>query len=192
MNSHFYPNFRPPQGSRHSRSHPRSCSRRSSSLHPPSEGLKAHPGNFIPPWFRLNLINSSRQTWVKAHYEQAMLFVSFTEVILVFGRLLLGAITFQNSSVLPSIPPLPPADLDMKRRFLAPLFFAHFLRLRYYLSPPTRQAFAWVSSQVDSGIGHPSCPAPVKQVVNIVRDLVRSSPPYPFRSTDGTRADYPI
>lgn len=105
-----------------------------------------------------------------------MLFVSFTEVILVFGRLLLGAITFQNSQVQP-LPPLLPANRDC--RFLAPLFFAHFLRLRYYLSPPTRQAFAWVSSQVDSGIGHPSCPAPVKQVVNIIRDLVRPLLPLP-------------
>lgn len=39
------------------------------------------------------------QAWVKAHYEQAMLFVSFVEVVVVFGRVLLGAITFQNSWV---------------------------------------------------------------------------------------------
>ena len=38
-----------------------------------------------------------RQTWVKANYEKAMLFVSFIEVVLVFGRVLLGAIAFQNS-----------------------------------------------------------------------------------------------
>lgn len=43
------------------------------------------------------LTRSVSQTWVKAHYEQAMLFVSFVEVVVVFGRVLLGAITFQNS-----------------------------------------------------------------------------------------------
>lgn len=41
------------------------------------------------------------QAWVKAHYEEAMLFVSYVEVVLVFGRVFLGAITFQNSCVLP-------------------------------------------------------------------------------------------
>ncbi|KAK4049780.1 Transmembrane nucleoporin [Microbotryomycetes sp. JL221] len=93
------------------------------------------------------------QTWVKANYEKAMLFVSFIEVVLVFGRILLGAITFQNS-------------------FLAPLFYAHFLRLRYYLSPPTRQAFGWVSAQIDHGINSPNCPTPVKKGVSTVRDLI--------------------
>ncbi|KAK4052198.1 Transmembrane nucleoporin [Microbotryomycetes sp. JL201] len=93
------------------------------------------------------------QSWVKANYEKAMLFVSFVEVVLVFGRILIGAITFQNS-------------------FLAPLFYAHFLRLRYYLSPPTRQAFGWVSAQIDHLINNPSCPAPVKKGVSTVRDLI--------------------
>ena len=64
----------------------------------------------------------------------------------------------------------------MDNSFLAPLFFAHFLRLRYYLSPPTRQAFAWVSDQIDHGIGHPSCPAPIKKGVTVTRDLVGSFP----------------
>lgn len=58
------------------------------------------------------------------------------------------------------------------RSFLAPLFYAHFLRLRYYLSPPTRQAFGWVSAQIDHGINNPNCPAPVKRGVTLVRDLV--------------------
>jgi len=37
------------------------------------------------------------QSWVKQNYETAMLFVAYIEVGLVFGRILLGAITFQNS-----------------------------------------------------------------------------------------------
>ncbi|SCZ92429.1 BZ3500_MvSof-1268-A1-R1_Chr5-2g07848 [Microbotryum saponariae] len=106
-----------------------------------------------PPATGQAKLSKQIQTWVKANYEKAMLFVAFVEVVLVFGRVLLGAITFRNS-------------------LLAPLFFAHFLRLRYYLSPPTRQAFAWVSTQVDHGINHPSCPAPVKKGVTIARDLI--------------------
>ncbi|GAA5979798.1 hypothetical protein JCM11641_002697 [Rhodosporidiobolus odoratus] len=94
------------------------------------------------------------QTWVKAHYEQAMLFVAFIEVVGVFGRLLLGAITFQNS-------------------LLSPLFFAHFLRLRYYLSPPTRQAFAWVNGQIDEKVVKNSkVPQGVRKGVGMGRELI--------------------
>ncbi|GAA5916246.1 hypothetical protein JCM5296_001176 [Sporobolomyces johnsonii] len=94
------------------------------------------------------------QTWVKAHYEQAMLFVAFVEVVVVFGRILLGAITFQNS-------------------LLSPLIFGHFLRLRYYLSPPTRQAFSWVSGQLDHYVvRNPNCPAVVKKVVVGGKELI--------------------
>lgn len=38
-----------------------------------------------------------RQTWVKANYEKAMQFVAFVEVVVVFGRVLFGALLFQNS-----------------------------------------------------------------------------------------------
>ncbi|KAI9609359.1 hypothetical protein H4Q26_007311 [Puccinia striiformis f. sp. tritici PST-130] len=52
------------------------------------------------------------QSWVKQNYESAMYCVAFIEVLVIQGRVTLGALTFQNS-------------------FLHPLFFAHFLRLRY-------------------------------------------------------------
>lgn len=42
---------------------------------------------------------------MKAHYEQAMLFVSFVEVVVVFGRVFFGALLFQNSCVLFPSPP---------------------------------------------------------------------------------------
>ena len=45
----------------------------------------------------LIIMENGEQTWVKANYETAMLFVAYIEVGLVFGRILLGAITFQNS-----------------------------------------------------------------------------------------------
>jgi hypothetical protein len=57
-------------------------------------------------------------------------------------------------------------------RFLAPIFFAHFLRLRYYLSPPTRQAFAYVGLKIDYVLELPQCPPVVKKGVNVARDLV--------------------
>ena len=37
------------------------------------------------------------QTWVKRHYEDAMAFVSYVEVLLVFPRLFFGAFLFRNS-----------------------------------------------------------------------------------------------
>lgn len=97
------------------------------------------------------------QGWVKQNYQKAMLFVSFIEVCVLFPRLLLGAVSFQNS-------------------VFAPLFFVHFLRLRYYLSPTTRDAFAWVDKQLQAKvIQNQSVPAGVKRGVSTVREMVRSS-----------------
>ncbi|GAA5885966.1 hypothetical protein JCM16303_003045 [Sporobolomyces ruberrimus] len=99
-------------------------------------------------------LSKTIQTWVKANYETAMLFVAYIEVGLVFGRILLGAITFQNS-------------------LLTPLIFGHFLRLRYYLSPPTRQAFGWLNGQVEKYVvKNASVPAIAKKGVVTVRDLI--------------------
>ncbi|GAA6020165.1 hypothetical protein JCM11491_005551 [Sporobolomyces phaffii] len=99
-------------------------------------------------------LSKAIQTWVKANYETAMLFVAYIEVGLVFGRILLGAITFQNS-------------------LLTPLIFGHFLRLRYYLSPPTRTAFGWLNSQVEHYlVKNPSVPAAAKKGVVAVRQLI--------------------
>lgn len=141
-----------------------------------------------------------------------MLFVAYVEVVLVFGRILLGAITFQNSCVcfalssrrnadLASVPSCLIASASLRLRLLsptvvpcssyhprsptnsllAPLFFAHFLRLRYYLSPPTRTAFSWVSAQVDHACNNPKCPPQVKKGVKVVKELVRSLLAPPLR-----------
>lgn len=50
---------------------------------------------------------------------------------------------------------------------------AMFLRLRYYQSTQTRDAFTFVSGQVDRAQAHPSVPEPVKRGLGIARDLVR-------------------
>jgi len=98
-------------------------------------------------------LNKSIQTWVKHNYERAMLFVSYIEVIVILGRVVFGALTFQTP-------------------FTVPLIYVHFLRLRYYLSPQIRQAFAYVSAQLDHLTNHPSCPAVVKQGVTTLKSMV--------------------
>ncbi|GAA5822274.1 hypothetical protein JCM10212_004280 [Sporobolomyces blumeae] len=99
-------------------------------------------------------LSKAIQTWVKANYESAMLFVAYVEVGLVFGRILLGAVTFQNS-------------------LLTPLIFGHFLRLRYYLSPPTRTAFGYVNAQIEHyAIKNQACPAVVKKGIVTIRDVI--------------------
>jgi len=92
------------------------------------------------------------QSLVKKHYENAMLFVSFVEIGIMV-RVTFGALIFKNS-------------------FLIPFFYATFLRLRYYLSPATRKAFAAVNSQIDHAISNPKCPPSVKNGVNVARDMV--------------------
>ncbi|GAA5872564.1 hypothetical protein JCM8547_006944 [Rhodosporidiobolus lusitaniae] len=99
-------------------------------------------------------LSKAIQVWVKANYEKAMLFVAFVEVGVVFGRLLLGGITFQNS-------------------LLSPLFFAHFLRLRFYLSPPTRQAFGVFNAQLDKHVVlNQKVPEGVRKGVKMARELI--------------------
>lgn len=82
-----------------------------------------------------------------------MSFVAFTEVLLVMPYITLGALIRRNALVLP-------------------LFYASFLRLRYYLSPQTRRAFAYMNAQIDAGINYPSCPGLVKQGVVVVRGFI--------------------
>lgn len=69
------------------------------------------------------------QSWVKGHYDSAMNFVSYAELV-IFARVLLGGLTFQNS-------------------FVAPIFFAHFLRLRYHQSTFTKNAIDGITGRID-------------------------------------------
>ena len=82
-------------------------------------------------------LSKSIQTWVKQNYDLAMRFVSYSEVI-IFIRVLFGAILFRNS-------------------LLAPLLYAHFLRLRFYMSSFTRAAMQHVRAELDKMTQHPSC-----------------------------------
>jgi len=78
------------------------------------------------------------QAWVKANYDTAMRVVAYTE-LLILVRVVLGAVTFQNS-------------------LLAPLIFAHFLRQRYFQSAFTREALADTTKRVDALVRKPGNP----------------------------------
>jgi len=82
--------------------------------------------------------------WVKANYDTAMKFVALVELI-IFVRVLLGALTFQNS-------------------LLSPIIYAHFLRQRYYQSQFSRDAITHVSTRVEQFVRRPGNPPMVVTV----------------------------
>jgi len=82
--------------------------------------------------------------WVKANYDTAMKFVATVELV-IFVRVLLGAITLQNS-------------------LLSPIIYAHFLRQRYYQSAFSRDAMVMVSAQVEKFVRKPGNPPIVVSV----------------------------
>ena len=92
------------------------------------------------------------QGWVKANYDPAMRFVAYAEVA-IFARVLFGALLFRNS-------------------LMAPLFYAHFLRLRFYMSSFTRAAFQHVKSILDGYTQHQSCPPVVRKAYLTLTDLI--------------------
>lgn len=67
-----------------------------------------------------------------------MNFVAYAELA-IFARVLLGGLTFRNS-------------------FVAPIFFAHFLRLRYHQSTFTKAAVDGIGARID-GIAQKQSPA---------------------------------
>lgn len=92
------------------------------------------------------------QSWVKENYDRAMRFVSYAEVV-IFVRVLIGALLFRNS-------------------LIAPLLYAHFLRLRFYMSSFTRAAFQHVRGELDQLTQHESCPPAVRKGYLMLMDLV--------------------
>ena len=78
--------------------------------------------------------------------------VAYAE-ILIFIRVVLGALTFQNS-------------------LLAPIFYAHFLRLRFYMSKFTQRAVGHISSLIDGYARKQGTPPIVLQVWEKVQMLI--------------------
>lgn len=81
-----------------------------------------------------------------------MRFVSYSEVA-IFVRLLVGAILLRNS-------------------LLAPLIFAHFLRLRFYMSSFTRASWQAVGGQLDAWTQRSECPPVVRRAYLTLMDLL--------------------
>ena len=95
----------------------------------------------VKHYYRISL---SYGTLLSANYDTAMKFVALVELF-IFVRVLLGALTFQNS-------------------LLSPIIYAHFLRQRYYQSPFSRDAIIKVSSQVEHIVRRPGNPPMVVTV----------------------------
>ncbi|KAG2181270.1 hypothetical protein INT43_008853, partial [Umbelopsis isabellina] len=97
------------------------------------------------------------KAWTDMRYGMAMKFVAQVEVVGLMGRLILGAITFQSS-------------------LLAPLLFAHFLRLRYHLSSYTRGAFRDLNNRMDKMLlpptAHPSIPPAVGNAYTTIKGYI--------------------
>jgi len=98
-------------------------------------------------------ISKLMQTWVKKNYEPAMRFVAYTEAVGILPFITFGVLLGRNT-------------------LLAPIFFAHFLRLRYFLSPQTRDAFGYLDGQIEKLMAHPSCPELVKKGLVFARQMI--------------------
>ncbi|KAL7410187.1 hypothetical protein BDY24DRAFT_401030 [Mrakia frigida] len=96
-------------------------------------------------------VGRSIQLWVKGNYDSAMKFVAYTELV-IFIRVLLGAVTFQNS-------------------VLAPILVAHFLRMRYHHSAFTRGAVDYVTGRADATIANQS--PVIQKGWNTVKGLIK-------------------
>ena len=83
-------------------------------------------------------------SYCPAHYDTAMKLVAFIEMA-IMARVFFGALLFRNS-------------------LLMPLFYAHFLRQRYYQSPFTRQAIEIVKRHTDAYVNKPGTHPVIVQI----------------------------
>ncbi|KAI0728619.1 hypothetical protein C8Q72DRAFT_833547 [Fomitopsis betulina] len=89
------------------------------------------------------------QVWVKANYDTAMKAVAYTEMLIML-RVFLGAVTFQNS-------------------LLSPVFYAHFLRARWYQSKFTQGAITQLNLRIEAYVRSPGAPPMLVQVYDKVK-----------------------
>ncbi|CAD6921864.1 unnamed protein product, partial [Tilletia controversa] len=90
--------------------------------------------------------------FTKTYYESAMVFVAYAEV-LILVRVLIGALFFRNS-------------------ILLPLAYAHFLRLRFYMSTFTRASIQRCKAELDAYAHHQACPEVVRKVYLLLTDVI--------------------
>ncbi|KAH9835774.1 uncharacterized protein C8Q71DRAFT_763378 [Rhodofomes roseus] len=97
-------------------------------------------------------IQKKLQTWVKTNYDTAMKAVAYAELLIML-RVLLGAITFQNS-------------------LLSPVFYAHFLRARWYQSKFTQTVIGQVNARIELHVTAPGASPMLAQVYDKVKVVV--------------------
>jgi transmembrane protein 33 len=78
--------------------------------------------------------------------------VAYTE-ILILARVIIGALMFRNS-------------------FLTPIFYAHFVRMRFFQSAFTRDAVTQVTARIDGYINGPDVPPAVKRGWATLQSLI--------------------
>lgn len=78
--------------------------------------------------------------------------VAYTEIF-ILARVIIGALMFRNS-------------------FITPIFYAHFVRMRYFQSAFTREAIVSVTVKIDEYINRPDVPPAVKQGWGTLQNLV--------------------
>ncbi len=78
--------------------------------------------------------------------------VAYTEIF-ILARVIIGALMFRNS-------------------FLTPIFFAHFIRMRFFQSAFTREAIVKVTGKIDEYANGPDVPPVVKQGWGTLQSLV--------------------
>ncbi|KAI9026007.1 hypothetical protein CLU79DRAFT_74006 [Phycomyces nitens] len=91
------------------------------------------------------------------YHEKALQVAAYAEVVGILGRLIAGVLMFQTS-------------------ILALVVFIHFLRLRFYLSPYTRDAMYAVTSKLDELLlpptSEPYIPASISRLYKNIRSIV--------------------
>ncbi|KAH9964468.1 hypothetical protein BC827DRAFT_1187328 [Russula dissimulans] len=97
-------------------------------------------------------ISKKLQAWVRANYDTAMKVVAYTEIC-ILARVIVGALLFRNS-------------------FLTPIFYAHFIRMRFFQSTFTREAIVTVTTRIDGYVNGPEVPPVVKQGWGTVQSLI--------------------
>ncbi|KAG1715783.1 hypothetical protein ID866_1359 [Astraeus odoratus] len=108
------------------------------------------------------------QTWVKNNYDAAMRIVAYSELV-IFVRVLFGAILFRNS-------------------LLAPLVYAHFLRQRYYQSAFTRDAVAVADARINDLVHRVDHPV-LNDVWSKAKELIGRWAAAPMQPAGGAARD---
>jgi transmembrane protein 33 len=87
-----------------------------------------------------------------ANYDSAMKVVAYTEIF-ILARVIIGALMLRNS-------------------FVTPIFYAHFIRMRYFQSAFTREAIVSVTVKIDEYVNKPEVPPAVKQGWGTLQGLI--------------------